>query len=60
VNRPQPVGVVHRDLLLDEYRDGVADLGGQLLDLGYTHLTLNSLHPDVRSAGAPHPVGETR
>jgi len=60
VNRPQPVVAVHRDLLLDEYRDVVADLGGQRVELGYTHLTLNPLHPDVRSAGEPKQAGETR
>ncbi len=60
MNCPQPVGAVHRDLLLDEYRDGVADLGGQLLDLGQAHPTLTPAHPGALSAGAHHPTGETR
>jgi len=60
VNRPQPVVVVHRDLLLDEYRDVVADLGGQRVELGYTHLTFNPLHPGGLSAGEPNPAGDSR
>jgi len=60
VSRPQHVVRVHADLLLGEYRDVVAHLGGQLLDLGHTHLTLNPLHPDVLSAGEPNSAGETR
>jgi len=51
VSRPQPEITVHPGLLLDEYREVVAHLGGQLLDLGCTHLTLNPLHPGVLSAG---------
>ncbi len=60
MNRPQPVGAVHRGLLLDEYRDGVADLGGQLLDLGQAHPTLIPAHLGGLSAGAPKQAGETR
>jgi len=60
VSRPQPEITVHPGLLLDEYRDVVAHLGRELLDLGYTHLTLNPLQPDVLSAGEPKQAGETR
>ena len=51
---------MHPGLLPGQYRDVVAHLGGQLLDLGHTHLTLNPLHPDVLSAGEPKQAGETR
>jgi len=38
------VVTVHPGLLLDEYREVVAHLGGQLLDLGHSGLTLNPFH----------------
>jgi len=59
VNRPQPEITVHPGLLLDEYREVVAHLGG-LLDLGCTHLTLNPLHPGVLSAGEQKQAGDSR
>ena len=58
MNRPQPEITVHPGLLLDEYRDGVADLGGQPMELGQAHPT--PAHLGGLSAGAPHPTGETR
>jgi len=45
VSRPQPEITVHPGLLLDEYREVEADLGGQLLDLGHSGLTLIPFHP---------------
>jgi len=46
VNRPQPEITVHPGLLAGPYRDVVAHLGGQLIDLGHSGLTLNPFHPD--------------
>jgi hypothetical protein len=46
VNRPQPEITVHPGLLLDEYREVVAHLGEELIDLGHSGLTLNPFHPD--------------
>ncbi len=43
MSRPQPVVTVHPGLLAGPYRDVVAHLGGQLLDLGHTGL--NPFHP---------------
>jgi len=60
VNRPQPEITAHPGLLLDEYRDVVAHLGEELLDLGCTHLTLNPLHPGVLSAGEQKQAGDPR
>jgi len=60
VSRPQREITVHPGLLLDEYREVVAHLGGQLLDLGHTHRTLNPLHTNGLSAGEPKQAGETR
>jgi len=59
VSRPQPEITVHPGLLPGEYRDVVAHLGGQLIDLGYAHLTLNPLHPGP-PVGEPKQAGETR
>jgi len=58
VSRPQPVVTVHPGLLAGPYRDVVAHLGGQLLDLGHTGL--NPFHPGGLSAGEPNPVGDSR
>jgi len=60
VSRPQPEITVHPGLLPDEYQEMVAHLGGQVIDLGYTHLTFNPLHPGGLSAGEPNPVGDSR
>jgi len=60
VRSPQPQITVHPGLLPGQYRDVVAHLGGQLINLGYTHRTLNPLHPNGLSAGEPKQAGETR
>jgi len=59
VRSPQHVVTVHPGLLPGQYRDVVAHLGGQLIDLGYTHRTLNPLHPGP-PVGEPKQAGETR
>ncbi len=60
MNRPQHEITVHPGLLAGPYRDVVAHLGGELLDLGCTHLTLNPLHPGVLSAGEQKQAGDPR
>ncbi len=45
MSRPQHEITVHPGLLAGPYRDVVEHLGEELLDLGYTHHTLNTLHP---------------
>ena len=45
MSRPQPEITVHPGPLASPYRDVVAHLGGQLLDLGHSGLTLNPFHP---------------
>ncbi len=45
MNHPQPELTVHPGLLAGPYRDVVAHLGGQLLDLGHSGLALNPFHP---------------
>jgi len=45
VSRPQPEITAHLGLLAGPYRDVVAHLGGELIDLGHSGLTLNPFHP---------------
>ncbi len=44
MSRAQPELTVHPGLLAGPYRDVVAHLGGQLLDLGHGGLPLNPFH----------------
>jgi len=62
VSRPQPVVTVHPGLLAGPYRDVVAHLGGQLLDLGHTGLALNPFHPGGHElvADGPTSAGDSR
>jgi len=59
VSRPQPVVAVSVDPKTD-YAFLIRALGGQVIDLGHTHLTLNPLHPDGLSAGEQKQAGDTR
>ncbi len=59
MNRPQPVVAVSVDPKTD-HAFVIRALGGQPMELGQAHPTLTPVHPDALSAGAPHPVGETR
>ena len=59
MSHPQPEVTVSVDPKTD-YAFLVRALGGQLLDLGYTHLTLDPLHPGGLSAGEPNPAGDSR
>ncbi len=45
MNRPHPEITVHPGLLAGPYRDVVAHLGGQLLDLWHSGLPLIPFHP---------------
>ncbi len=45
MSRPQHEITVHPNLLAGPYRDVVAHLGGQLLDLGHRGLPLNPFPP---------------
>jgi len=60
VSRPQPEVTVHPGLLAGPYRDVVEHLGEELLDLGYSGLTLNPFHPGGLSAGEQKQAGDSR
>jgi len=62
VSRPQPEITVHPGLLAGPYRDAVAHLGEELLDLGHTGLTLNPFHPGGHELVADDPTsaGDSR
>ncbi len=60
MSRPQHEITMHPGLHPGEYRDVVAHLGRELLDLGYTHRTPDLLHPGGLSAGAQKQAGDSR
>jgi len=62
VSRPQPEITVHPGLLPGQYREVVAHLGGQLLDLGHTGLPLNPFHPSGHALVTDDPTsaGDSR
>ncbi len=62
MSRPQPEITVHPGLLPGQYRDVVAHLGEELLDLGHSGLTLNPFHPGGHELVTDDPTsaGETR
>ncbi len=62
MSRPQHEITVHPGLLPGQYRDVVAHLGRELLDLGCTHRTLNPFHPGGHKLVADDPTsaGDTR
>jgi len=53
---------VHPGLLPGQYRDVVAHLGGQLLDLGHSGLSLNPFHPGGHElvTDGPNSAGDSR
>jgi len=59
VNRPQPEITMSVDPKTD-YASLIRALGGQVIDLGHTHRTLNPLHPGGLSAGEPKQAGDSR
>ncbi len=59
MNRPQPVVAVSVDPKTD-HAFVIRAWGGQPMELGQAHPTLTPAHLGALSAGAPHPVGETR
>ncbi len=62
MSRPQPETTVHPGLLADPYRDVVAHLGEELLDLGHSGLPLNPFHPAGHElvTDDPNSAGDSR
>ena len=58
VSRAQPVVAVSVDPKTD-YAFLIRALGGQVIDLGYTHRTLNPFHPGS-PVGEPNSAGDSR
>ncbi len=58
MSRPQPVVAVSVDPKTD-YAFLIRALGGQVIDLGHTHRTLDPLDPG-EPAGEPNSEGEPR